>query len=552
MARSTRSKRSNQSALVSDEPELRLSPLRLTIAFVILIALVGAGVLGYQTLTAKADPAADKWFAGYVDVTATPSFAFESASNKAANDVVLSFVVANPKNACQPSWGGAYSLDQASASLDLDRRIARLEQKGGGAIVSFGGQKNDELATACTDAGQLLSAYSSVVTRYSLSTVDLDIEGASLSDPAAASRRATAIATLQADRRAAGHPLAVWLTLPVSTTGLGQSGTDQITAMLKAGVDIAGVNAMTMDFGKSKPASQSMAAASEAALTATQRQLGVLYDRAKIPLSSRALWAKIGATPMIGQNDDAGQIFTLADAKTLNDWARQKGISRMSMWSLNRDVTCGSNYVDLSVVSDSCSGVAQKGKTFVSALSAGFPGHSELAASAVTTADPTPTAIPTDNPATSPYPIWSEDASYLQGTKIVWHHNVYVAKWWTQGDVPDNPVLNSWETPWTLVGPVLPGETPVPQPTLAPGTYPNWSGESVYDANDRVLFKGVPYESKWWNQGQSPAASTSDPDGSPWVKLTQQQIDQVQNSSAPIAPSAPTSDPVAPTSTPSP
>ena len=45
-----------------------------------------------------------------------------------------------------------------------------------------------------------------------------------------------------------------------------------------------------------------------------------------------------------------------------------------------------------------------------------------------------------------------------------------MTKYWTQGDLPDNPVLQATETPWTLIGPVLPGETPVPVATLPPGS----------------------------------------------------------------------------------
>ena len=197
------------------------------------------------------------------------------------------------------------------------------------------------------------------------------------------------------------------------------------------------------------------------------------------------------------------------------------------MWSLNRDQTCGSNYVDTSIVSDACSGVKQGKTTFASVLSAKFDGRIALGERAVTTSEPTAAAQATDDPATSPYAIWSPTASYLTGTKVVWHHNVYEAKWWTKGDLPDNPVLNACETPWDLVGPVLPGETPIPQPTLPAGTYPDWSGTAAYDKGARILFDGVPFEAKWWTQGDSPEAASSDPDTSPWTPLTQDEIDAV-------------------------
>ena len=203
----------------------------------------------------------------------------------------------------------------------------------------------------------------------------------------------------------------------------------------------------------------------------------------------------------------------------------------MSMWSANRDITCGSNYVDLTVVSNSCSGVDEGSQSFAQLLSKGFNGSINLSAGFITKAEAVKsTNQAPDNPATSPYQIWSPNGAYLAGTKVVWHHNIYEAKWWTQGNVPDDPVLQSWQTPWQLIGPVLPGEKPIPQPTLPAGTYPDWSGTAIYDTGQRVLFSGVPYQAKWWNQGQSPAAASQNPDSSPWTPLTQAQIDQLMNS----------------------
>ena len=107
-------------------------------------------------------------FAGYVDVTATPRYAFEDPVSEEAENVLLSFIVADRENACTPSWGAAYCLDGAGSDLDLDRRVARLQQFGGTVSVSFGGLINDELATSCTDDGQLTAAYRAVVDRYNV------------------------------------------------------------------------------------------------------------------------------------------------------------------------------------------------------------------------------------------------------------------------------------------------------------------------------------------------------------------------------------------------
>ncbi|WP_431220557.1 chitinase [Leifsonia xyli] len=509
----------------------RLSPWRVIGAGLVAVIVITAGAVGFQWWSARASVDVQPWFASYVDVTATPRFAFENLGTTSTKDAVLSFVVSSKDDACEPSWGAAYTLDQARGSLDLDRRIARLQQQGGTVSVSFGGQLNDELAVGCTDESALKKAYATVVDRYKIGTIDLDLEGNGLTDRDASTRRASAIAALQKERRAEGKGLAVWLTLPVAPSGMTSDATDAIAAMLAAKVDIAGVNVMTMDFGTAKKATTSMARAAESAVTAAQRQLGVLYDRAKLHQSDPSLWAKLGATPMIGQNDVEDEVFSLADAASFNSWAVSNGLGRMSMWSANRDKTCGSNYVDVKVVSDACSGVSQGKKSFAAVLSKGFAGHISLGERAVTTPEPTSTAA-ADDPATSPYPIWATKNSYLKGTKVVWHHNVYQAKWWTKGDVPDNPVLNAWETPWELVGPVLPGETPIPQPTLPAGTYPTWAGQTAYDKGQRVLFDGVPYEAKWWTQGDSPEAASANPDSSPWAPLTQDEIDQIIGGSA--------------------
>lgn len=503
----------------------RLSPVRVAVALVALAGLAVAGVYGVQSWSsAQAATTGQPWFAGYVDATATPAYAFESPATEAGSDVVLSFIVADAADDCTPSWGTHYTMDEAAVSLDLDRKIARLQQQGGGIAISFGGLINDELASVCTNKSDLKDAYASVLDRYSATTIDLDIEGDDLADTTAGDRRAEVIADLQAERRAAGDDLAVWLTLPAATFGLTEEGTTFVTQMLDAGVDVAGLNIMTMNFGESREKGESMGDASIRALKQTHRQLKTLYTLADIELSDATVWQKLGATPMIGQNDNAGEIFTLDDAEALNAFAAEQKIGRMSAWSLNRDQTCGPNYVDLTRVSDACSGIDQGDLKFADLLAVDFEGRSFDAAGNVTTSEPVDPADLVDDPKTSPYAIWSEDASYLKGTKIVWHQNVYEAKWWTKGELPDSPVLQEYETPWTLVGPVLAGETPIEVPTLPYGVYDEWKGTAIYEKGTRVTFDGVPFEAKWWNQGDSPEATSSDPDSSPWVALTTDEI----------------------------
>ncbi|MCU1572688.1 MAG: glycosyl hydrolase family 18 [Micrococcaceae bacterium] len=508
-------------------PGRRLSAFRLSVV-VLVLALLGAGAAyGFGRFDdARTASAANAWFSGYVDVTATPYYAFESPETGHSHNAVLSFVVASPQHPCEPSWGAAYSLDEAAGTMDLDRRVARLVQTGGTVTVSFGGQLNSELGTACTDPDQLKAAYRKVLDRYKVTTIDVDLESRNLEDAAATVRRAAVLASLQQEQQAAGKELNIWLTLPVAPTGLTSAGTDAVAQLLSAKVQLAGVNIMTMDYGQARPEGQSMLQASVAAAEATHGQLDALYRQAGTSLGSLSLWRKIGLTPMIGQNDVAGEVFTLEDAAGLNAYARDKGVGRMSMWSMNRDTTCSSNYVNVTVVSDSCSGVDQQRTTYASALAAGLDGNPEQQVPPAV-AETTATAQVTDDPATSPYPIWNETASYAAKDRIVWHGNVYAAKWWTRGDLPDNPVLQDAQTPWTLIGPVLPGDRPSPVVTAPAGLYPEWSPDVAYQKGDRVLFGGQVFEAKWWSRSDSPEAARQGSAGSPWDMFSNEDLEKL-------------------------
>jgi chitinase len=502
----------------------RLSKIRITVVVLVVATAVAGGWMFLRAKEYEANAAVvTSSFAPYVDITATPQYAFEGTAGSAPTSAVLSFVVSSPDAACEPSWGGAYPLAAAADGLDLDRRVARLRQLGGEVTISFGGAANSELSIGCTDQAQLTSAYQSIVDRYSVTSIDLDIEGPAASDPAVSKRRAEAIAALATAQAAAGEPLQIWLTLPVGAAGLTDEGQAVLSAMLTAKVEVTGVNGMTMDYGVPLPAGTTMADQGELALTALQEQIKSAFAAAGTPLSDGQAWQRTGATPMIGQNDISGEVFGLDDAHQLVAFAELHQLARVSMWSANRDQDCGPNYPNLTVVSDACSGVAQLPGEFAAILSEVASGQAPAATSTPSPTTQQPTTAPSmvDDPATSPYPIWNVNQSYPKGTETVWRRNVYQAKWYTTGDQPDLPVATADLTPWTLIGPVLPGETPAATPTLAAGTYPEWTATDVYVAGSRVLMDGVGYQAKYWTQGDTPGAPPTKPgETSPWVPLT--------------------------------
>lgn len=340
--------------------------------------LVVAGIGGFLTWRLTSDPAGapgPPWFSGYVDVTVVPQHPFETPRGEGTENVTLAFVVAMAGRPCTPSWGSTYSLDDAKGSLKLEDRISKLQSNGGAFAISFGGSANSELANSCHDAAALDSAYRAVVGRYNPKTIDFDVEGDNLADSAAWQRRAAAIASLQKDRSEEGRPVAIWLTLPVTPQGLTDAGTSAVDQMLAAGVQLAGVNIMTMNYGSSRNPSQSMLDAGISAARATHDQLSIIYQRAGIPLDSEQTWKKMGLTPMIGQNDLPGEVFDLDAARGLNSFAISKRIQRVSMWSLNRDRPCPQDSPGASA-SHVCSGIDQGDQRFSDVLSAGF--HAKL------------------------------------------------------------------------------------------------------------------------------------------------------------------------------
>jgi chitinase len=128
-------------------------------------------------------------------------------------------------------------------------------------------------------------------------------------------------------------------------------------------------------------------------------------------------------------------------------------------------------------------------------------------------------AQPVDDPATSPYPIWRSSAGYDAGYKVVWHREIYEARWWTQTTPPDASSSDSAANPWLLIGPVpAHSHRPAPQ-LLVKGRQPRWSRTRVYHAGARISYQGLPFQARWWTRGDRPATALPADDQSAWRPL---------------------------------
>jgi len=285
--------------------------------------------------------------------------------------------------------------------------------------------------------------------------------------------------------------------------------------MLRARVRITGINVMAMDFAQPPAAGASMLDEAEQALNATHGQLAGLLPRYGLRLHSQQIWQRLGVTVMIGQNDVRGERFTIADAGGLTSFAKHTHLGRVSIWSLNRDSQCGSSFPENGLMSATCSGTAQTRLGFSHLLSRLTGVASDTARGA--NGDLLPPR-PDTKPADAPYPAWSAAASYPLGYKVVENGQIYQAKWFNTGQDPAAQVQYAWQTPWELLGPVLPGDH-APVLRVPAGTYPAWSISARYHAGDKVLYHRLPYQAKWVNQGVSPGGQAADPAGSPWRPL---------------------------------
>ncbi len=279
-----------------------------------------------------------QFYAPYVDATLWPTYNFaEVAQTTSVRYFTLAFITADPTG--RPAWGGysQYAVGGNDTFLtQLDQQIQTVRNLGGDVMVSFGGAANQELAEVITNVTALKNAYQLVIDTYQLTHIDFDIEGAAVAHRSSVDRRSQAIAALQADMRATGRELVVSFTLPVLPSGLTPDGVYVLQSALNHGVEIGGVNIMTMDYG-SYAAPNPQGRMGDYAIEAGQSlhaQMRSVYGSTK---TDAQLWAMIGLTPMIGMNDVTTEVFDQQEAREVVEFAQQVGINRISMWSLNRD-----------------------------------------------------------------------------------------------------------------------------------------------------------------------------------------------------------------------
>ena len=306
------------------------------------VAAAGAAAMGAATPAFASSP--NPWpahvFAPFADTWSGNITLSSVASSYGTKFFTVAFV---DGTGCHWTIGG---------QAGLQSQIDSLRAAGGDVSLSFGGYGSDtaltELGDSCSTPAAAAAQIEAAVTTFNLSHIDFDIESNSLTNAAGIDRRDKALAQVRSWASSNGRALSISLTVPASPGGLSGDGVSLLNNARANGFTPDIVNIMTMDYATS---GTEMGNASNQALDATAGQVAGAFG-----ISTAAAYAKLGNTPMIGQNDSAGEVFTLADASNVESYDAAKGIAMLSYWSQNRD---NGGCAGSTTASGTCSGVSQ-------------------------------------------------------------------------------------------------------------------------------------------------------------------------------------------------
>jgi chitinase len=208
--------------------------------------------------------------------------------------------------------------------------VAHAVQQGQRYVVSTGGALG--IFTCGTDEGlaRFVARYDSPM----LLGLDFDIEGAQTPEQIDALVQGLAALHRQRPALRITFTLATHAGSDHDRRSLNATGVQVLQAMRRHGLHRAIVNLMVMNYGEADPrwcvVRQGRCDMGRSAVQAV-RNLHRLHG---VPLH------RIAVTAMPGENDVAGNVFTLADARRLAGAAQRLGLAGVHHWSLDRDQPC--------------------------------------------------------------------------------------------------------------------------------------------------------------------------------------------------------------------
>lgn len=281
-----------------------------------------------------------------VGMSDVSSLSEEAVAKAGLRAVTLAFL--GTDGHCSVGWRGLHKNLPEDTPMGGGKTIAELtaglQKAGVEVVISFGGWLGADPAGHCDSPEALQAVYQQVLDLYHVKQLDFDIEGPVVTDMVAHHRRDQALIALKK-----AHPeLTISYTLPVRPHGVPKgNGLEVLQALQEDGYNPDIINYMTMDYfyDPGVPGGD-MAKLSMRGMDNAARQM-----------KEMGIASKLGVIPMIGQNDNKFEIFSLADAKAFKAYVDKKpDIVRIAIWAVERDNgACAGN----AEATFACSGVEQ-------------------------------------------------------------------------------------------------------------------------------------------------------------------------------------------------
>jgi chitinase len=311
--------------------------------------------------------------------------------------------------------------------VSSDTRVAavinQVRSAGGDVSVSAGGYGGTKLGQTCSSPAATAAAYQQVVTKYGLRAIDFDLEEPEYENAAAINNELGAAQLLQHNNPG----LYVSVTTAGTAAGTGWFGTQLLNNAKALGFIPNNYSIMPFDGGFSGAGSQT---------SALEAFHGLLMST--FGWGSATAYNHEGVSLMNGRSD-TGEFFRQADFQAVLDYATGHGLSRLTYWSVNRDRQCAPPDNN-GTTSGTCSSVPQSPWEFTR-YTARFAGATP----------PSQPPITTPPPGSCGAPPWVSTTAYTGGALVTFNRHTWLAKWWTQGDVPGN----NGQDVWTDQGPCV-------------------------------------------------------------------------------------------------
>lgn len=244
------------------------------------------------------------------------------------------------------AWGecGAEKWRDQTGQQVADRNVSRFVAAGRPYIVSTGGAEHKFTCASAEGLERFIQRYDS----KQLVGLDFDIEDKQTAEQVDALMAAIADAQQRRPHLRYSFTVATHASSDGTRHSLNALGESILAAIARHGVKDPVFNLMVMDYGQAstkacvvKGGVCDMGASALQAARNVHEKYGIPYER-------------IALTAMIGMNDVVSNVFSVADAHTMIDGARELKLAGVHYWSLGRDKPCKKK---MTAASDSCSGV---------------------------------------------------------------------------------------------------------------------------------------------------------------------------------------------------